>query len=491
MSSKNYLDLIKSESHQYYITQEITEHQDGMGRVYLARDEKQKQVVVKTINPYSLIDAQELSKQLANEADILKKCCECDGIAKYIEFFEFHNRPYLIMQYIEGTNLEQLLRKHRSFPEEQVKEWVTQILKILDYLHETGEKPIYHRDIKPSNILIDNDNCAYLIDFGTSKLEDKKSPNTAYISLGFAAPETLQHIYDRTSELYSLAIVIICLLTGRQPSSFDFYECYNDFRYNISDIMKNLLKKATADYKSGKRFNNAQEMMIWVFHFSHIDFWNLVHKIYYYDFKNDHKTHYMQLYSDQLGELQRYVLQFNGSLESYLDAMRNIYFINCKSGMIQEITYLELISLCSSLIDLMLSYPNHSDLKSKKTCYLLCTPEMIIQEYYDFITDILYLRFHCQIAIKHYDEAIYDLDLAIKILKRYIYVYKDEQRYEKKLNKYIVARYMAKTLSSKNSSMVSCDTEINQPEINAKKEKNNNKSWFEILLERLITFSTI
>ncbi|PAX58082.1 bifunctional serine/threonine-protein kinase/ABC transporter substrate-binding protein [Brunnivagina elsteri] len=141
---------------------------------------------------------------------------------------------YLVQEYIEGQDLEKELLRSRSeqkrnFSETEVIEVLQEVLGILKFIHANPKKALIHRDIKPSNIVRSNqDKQLYLIDFGAVKQvvkvveEGADSSETVIVSPGFSPPEQVHgKTVTFTSDLYSLAASCVCLLTGKNPHSFD------------------------------------------------------------------------------------------------------------------------------------------------------------------------------------------------------------------------------------------------------------------------------
>lgn len=140
----------------------------GTGEVYLAEDLiLRKKWAVKKADQYAEV--------LRHEADILKRL-EYPLIPGIIDFFEEEENLYLVMDYLEGDNLGQMLKRGERFTEKEVLRIGFQIAEILHYLH-TRTPPVLYRDMKPDNILLMDDGKVYLIDFGMS-----------YICNGFYRP---------------------------------------------------------------------------------------------------------------------------------------------------------------------------------------------------------------------------------------------------------------------------------------------------------------
>ena len=136
------------------------------------------------------------------------------GIPNYLDSLETDNGFCLIQEYIDALSLAKL----ENITLEQVQIITIKLLEILVYLQER-ENCIFHRDIKPENILVDSKLNPYLIDFGLAKIGDQENTASSIIqgTPGFMAPE--QAIApNKSSDLYSLGVTIICLLTKKKSA---------------------------------------------------------------------------------------------------------------------------------------------------------------------------------------------------------------------------------------------------------------------------------
>jgi serine/threonine protein kinase len=134
-------------------------------------------------------------------------------------------RLFLVMDYVNGKDLEELLnesltQRQRALDEAQVLTWAIDICDALDKMHNL-KVPVIHRDIKPANIKITPDNQPILIDFGLAKLQQKGATLTAAqgVSPGFAPPEQYmaKGRTDPRTDIYGLGATLYACLTGKDP----------------------------------------------------------------------------------------------------------------------------------------------------------------------------------------------------------------------------------------------------------------------------------
>jgi formylglycine-generating enzyme required for sulfatase activity len=190
----------------------------GFGRTFKAIDEHRldticviKQFLPQQQGSAAIAKATELFKQ---EAVRLQDLGKHSHIPDLLAFFEQDKRLYLVQEFIDGEDLLKELDQKGKFSEKQIKQLLTELLPLLDFVHQ---KNVIHRDIKPDNIIRNQNGSLVLIDFGVSKQLSGSvltRMGTVTGTPGYAAPEQMQgHVFP-SSDLYSLAVTCIRLLTG-------------------------------------------------------------------------------------------------------------------------------------------------------------------------------------------------------------------------------------------------------------------------------------
>ena len=144
-------------------------------------------------------------------------------IVKVHDLFEENGTAYYVMDYVDGENLaERLKRTGKPMTEQEVREILPQILDALKTVHDAG---IWHLDLKPANIMVDKNGCVKIIDFGASKqLNAQKGGATTSTAIsytnGFAPREQMEQNYDKFgpwTDIYALGATLYALLTNKRP----------------------------------------------------------------------------------------------------------------------------------------------------------------------------------------------------------------------------------------------------------------------------------
>ncbi|HEY4003434.1 MAG TPA: protein kinase [Candidatus Xenobia bacterium] len=198
----------------------------GMGAVYLATEEHLggKRVAIKEMS-VQIDDPTErasATQQFEREARILATL-DHPGLVDVSHYFEENGKQYLVMAFVDGKTLEQVLNEAKTFlAESQVVEWLDQVCDVLEYLHGQ-DPPIIFRDMKPSNVMLDARGRCRLIDFGIARSFDSTTKTATFIkgagTAGFAPMEQYgkKGTTDLRSDIYALGATTYTLLTRTIP----------------------------------------------------------------------------------------------------------------------------------------------------------------------------------------------------------------------------------------------------------------------------------
>ncbi len=204
--------------------------QGGMGAVYRAEDTRLKgrTCAIKEVIPDQEDEAfEQTSAQFYREASTLARL-DHPNLPKVSDYFTDGGREYLVMDFVPGHDLRDLVnearRAGRFLPEAQVLDWMAQLSDALTYLHNQ-EPPVLHRDIKPSNIKLTPSGAIKLVDFGLVKLLLADDMRTVTVVQGRGTVQyTPLEQYggdtgytDVRSDIYALGATLYHLLTGQAP----------------------------------------------------------------------------------------------------------------------------------------------------------------------------------------------------------------------------------------------------------------------------------
>jgi outer membrane protein assembly factor BamB len=240
----------------------------GMGAVYQARDLRftgvarlcaLKEMICTTPDP----QVRRLAIQnFEREANILASLNH-PTIPKIYDYFTEGTRSYLVLEYIEGEDLEALMGDtEQILPEERGVDWAIQICDVLSYLH-SQEPPIVFRDMKPSNIMLRPPNHVVLIDFGIARVFEVGQKGTMIGTEGYSPPEQYRGIANPVGDIYALGATLHHLLTRRDPRlepPFTFHEePPRLLNPALSEELEAVIMKAL-EYEPEKRFASAKDM---------------------------------------------------------------------------------------------------------------------------------------------------------------------------------------------------------------------------------------
>ncbi|AGF52079.1 eukariotic protein kinase [Synechocystis sp. PCC 6803] len=234
-----------------------------------------KQLRPQTDDPNVFRMAKELFER---EAQTLGRVGNHPQVPRLLDYFEDDHQFYLVQEYVKGHNLHQEVKKNGTFTEGSVKQFLTEILPILDYIHS---QKVIHRDIKPANLIRrQTDQKLVLIDFGAVKnqidsvLSSNTSAQTALTAFavgtaGFAPPEQMAMRPVYASDIYATGVTCLYLLTGKTPKEIDCnsqtgemdWEKHVTVSSKFAEVIRKMLELSVRHrYKSAQQVLDALEM---------------------------------------------------------------------------------------------------------------------------------------------------------------------------------------------------------------------------------------
>ena len=208
---------------------------------YLASDQETasrcviKELALERVRQWKTIELMEREAKVLSQLDHPR-------IPKFIDLFtveeETSIRLYLVQEHIEGKNLAEHLQEKGSVSEKQAIDIAIEVAEILEYIHRFSP-PFIHRDIKPSNILVTPENQIYLVDFGAVRdklMQDERASgggSTVVGSYGYTPFEQFSGRALPASDIYSLGVTLIQLLSGKDPARLPKQQMRIDFREDI------------------------------------------------------------------------------------------------------------------------------------------------------------------------------------------------------------------------------------------------------------------
>ena len=249
--------------------------QGTMGAVYDAEDLVfHRRVALKQMR-YAPEASDRVKEQTRNqferEAKILATLRH-PNLPRVTDYFALADQQFLVMDYIEGQSLDEILElRHGGLEESTVLEWADQLLSALIYIHRHG---LVHRDVKPANIRVTPDDHVFLVDFGLVKTFDPESPKTATAVRGLGTPQyappeqydaELGHTGPR-SDLYSLGATMYHLLAGEPPATVTrrvsnpgAFRSVRELAPTVSPEVERVVMRAM-EVSIVRRFANASDM---------------------------------------------------------------------------------------------------------------------------------------------------------------------------------------------------------------------------------------
>lgn len=240
----------------------------GMSAVYRARDlhfpNVTKLVAVKEMVNRALdpVVRSTIVRNFEREANLLASL-DHRSIPRIYDYFTINERSYLVIEFINGYDLEALINNSSEFlSEERVIGWAVELCDVLSYLHNHKPEPIIFRDMKPSNVMINNQDHIILVDFGIAKPFQVGQRGTMIGTEGYSPPEQYRGEATPLADVYALGATLHHALTKRDPrleAPFSFQDRpIRQINPKVSPNLEKAINKALM-YNTEDRYQTAQE----------------------------------------------------------------------------------------------------------------------------------------------------------------------------------------------------------------------------------------
>jgi len=199
----------------------------GMGRVYLAEDDRGSRVAVKTVLP-ELARSAPILERFALEARVSAALAH-PRVVEVIDTGRFaHGAPWLMMELLIGGDVRARVRRDGPLPLDYALVILAQACEGLDAAHRAG---VVHRDLKPDHVFVQDSGAVTLLDLGVAQVDDPSlscgRDREVVGSIGTMAPEQAQGgAVDRRADVFALGVVAYWMLTGAQPFAGDTIDAY-------------------------------------------------------------------------------------------------------------------------------------------------------------------------------------------------------------------------------------------------------------------------
>ncbi len=242
----------------------------GMGVVYRATDTQSGETVaVKTLNAEVLSHEPNILERFRREGESLRQINH-PNIVKFITAVESYGQHYLVMEYVDGGSLQDLLAKHRHLSSQRTIEIGIDLADALTHAHNLG---IIYRDLKPANVLLTKNGLPRLTDFGIAQLADSSRLTQTGVLVGtvnYLSPEAISgDALDSRTDVWAFGVLLFEMLTGRLPFTGDnitvkinatltqpvpdLAQFNLDIPYLLADLVYRMLEKDRDQRISGMR----------------------------------------------------------------------------------------------------------------------------------------------------------------------------------------------------------------------------------------------
>ena len=216
-SRTNFLPLKKGDlvaSNKYRVLMPLSS--GGLSAVYLVESKDGVfRILKESVIPENYKLKEKARELFQREAYLLQKI-DHPGIASVYDYFVENGRDYLLLEFIKGSTLRQVLAHNGPFLEEKALKYALFVTEIVGYLHKL-DPPVIHRDITPTNLVLKEDDTIVLIDFGAANELLNTVTGTLIGKQAYMAPEQFRGKASTRSDIYGIGATLFFLLTGSDP----------------------------------------------------------------------------------------------------------------------------------------------------------------------------------------------------------------------------------------------------------------------------------
>lgn len=245
-------------NNRYELLKEIG--RGGLSTVYLARDTRiNKAWAVKIVKTETNNKVNQVRDSIIQEAQMMKSFNH-PYIPKVADIINTSGYLAIVMDYVEGATLENIVKEYGPQSAEMVIEWAKQLCDVLGYLHSQNP-PVIYRDMKPANIILKPEGNISIIDFGIMRTykPNQKSDTVCLGTVGFAAPEQFGTAQtDCRSDIYALGMTMYNLYSGIRPNGNSNIDLGNK-NDALSKGLISIIKKCT-ELSPDDRYQSCKEL---------------------------------------------------------------------------------------------------------------------------------------------------------------------------------------------------------------------------------------